>query len=812
MGRGITCAALATAGLLVASVACTSGTHHTASVVSSGSTAVVVPVVAVAGHPRLWLTPSGVTRLRAWATPSNPVWQQGLVPLLATARQDMDSHKVPDQDCGGQYEEYVAEKYALLFALDALIDPQASTRDASAQRAHTLLMYVMDRAVLGPSNDGNVSCGGNTGLYPKYRNPKFMTEDYDRARYYGEAFPLVVDWIYPTLSAADKATIRKVFLRWCNDIEQRGYRAPRPIGAHLSPQLVANRDQVRWAGDNYFTAHMRNLGMMAMSLDPKDDPGGRLHAYLTDATETWLYIFDNLTRTDAKGGALPEGMEYSPQTASYAAEFLLALHTAGQDDTRKFGAEVSFTGNPFWDDFVTNYVDSLSPVSVVEPSQPDNGPVFQPATYGDITNYWLPDYIHVFGALGLLDRDTGQLTKLDTLRWLAINTPPGGSAALLDRVAQADDFTDSIMYFLLLDPDRPAPQDPRPTFPLTNYAIGKGQILARTAWSPDASMFTFLLDWNETDHEHADGLDFGLYRHHEWLTKQRAGYGNSETSLMDLSEFANSLAVHNDPAPQRDKDDFRYVTWQEGSSWDYVPSGDPKMLAVDFQRAYVYALGDATNLYNSSSEGVDSVAGVSRAIIWLKPDTVVVFDRADTKRATGFKRFWLQVPAPAVVNGSRAVVTTPGHQQFVVTALLPDGAVPQPENTVDAQIMNDTAKGEPMKDRILIEAPGDPVSARFLTVLQGADQGAAMPTPPLIRSDDASWNGAVVGSTAVVFPVNLTATPLTLTVPSGPSMLIVTGLVPSASYSVTRAGRTVTVRPGGSNTADKAGVLTVSLS
>lgn len=60
---------------------------------------------------------------------------------------------------------------------------------------------------------------------------------------------------------------------------------------------------MRWSGNNYFTAHMRNLGMMALSLDAADDGASQLHNYLTNATGSWLYIFDHLSRNDSKGGA-----------------------------------------------------------------------------------------------------------------------------------------------------------------------------------------------------------------------------------------------------------------------------------------------------------------------------------------------------------------------------------------------------------------------------------------------------------------------------------------------------------------------------
>ena len=284
---------------------------------------------AAAGHPRLWLTAADLPRLRAWATDSNPLYRDGLALLAERAKQEMDERRVPDQDCGNVgYEEYPTESYAELFAFLSLVENDAAVRADYAARARTLLMHIMNAAAKGPATAENYTCNGSQ-QYPPFRHPDFATEDRDRIRYHGEAFGLTVDWIYPSLSAADKATIHKVFLRWSGEVISRGYHHPEPVGLLNDPALLADRQQVRFAGNNYYAAHMRNLGLMALALDPADDPGGALRAYLDNATGAYLYIFEHLSRNDSRGGLLPEGLEYSPQTLGYATQFLLALHTAG---------------------------------------------------------------------------------------------------------------------------------------------------------------------------------------------------------------------------------------------------------------------------------------------------------------------------------------------------------------------------------------------------------------------------------------------------------------------------------------------------
>ncbi len=125
-------------------------------------------------------------------------------------------------------------------------------------RAHTLLMHVINDAAKGPATAMDYTCNGNA-QYPPFRNPDWFTSDRDRARYHGEAFGLTVDWIYPTLTAQDKQTIRQVYLRWSQDIIERGYHHPEPVGMVNNPTLLANQSQVRFSDNTYFTAHIRNL-------------------------------------------------------------------------------------------------------------------------------------------------------------------------------------------------------------------------------------------------------------------------------------------------------------------------------------------------------------------------------------------------------------------------------------------------------------------------------------------------------------------------------------------------------------------------
>lgn len=605
----------------------------------------------VTGHPRLWLRADDLPDLRARATVSNPVYS-ALAEMAEQWKADMDGtpaeagipaqpSRVPQEDTGDwQPETYATEKYAQLFAFMSLVSPEVTVRDDYARRARNLLMHVMNRAVLGPAEGTS------------FRRPGFFTEDSNRARALGEAFPLTVDWIYPHLTVADKATIRTVFLRWAGEIVRDGYHHPEPIGVVNDPVLLADRANVRWSCNNYFTAFTRNLGLLGMALDPADDSGGKLRDSLRVATGSWLYLLDALMKTDCQGGMFAEGEEYSPASNGYLAQFMWALETSGEDDATRWGLQVRWENNPFWNDMLPAYFNSITPARRVNPAYDYLGPVYETASYGDQEEYFPRDRISLLGPLGLHERRAGKLDRWTAIRWAQEHLQPGGSESLPSRVRDSNSSSSGIFYFLLFDPTAAQATDLRSQFATTHFASGIGRLLTRTGWETNATWFTYKLSWPGIDHQNGDGNQFELYRRGEWLTKKRAGYDLDAGA----SDNHNTLAVQNDN-PGRDPEDYREIEWLRGSQFLYVAT-DPTLKARSLNDRFVYLLGDATALYNYPEAGVTNITQVSRSIVWLKPDHVVVYDRAATLATNRFKRFWLNLPTNAVITGNRAAMRT----------------------------------------------------------------------------------------------------------------------------------------------------------
>src|SRR5260370_24393017 len=133
-----------------------------------------------------------------------------------------------------------------------------------------MLLYAMNQAALGHLSGS------------PFRDPLFAV--YNRANGSGEQWPLMVDWIYNAtdatgnaiLTASDKLTIRNVFMMWANDClnaSTTGGDHPSPIGVTNDPsQLLPNNHPYRMASNNYYLCHARLLTMMALKIDPDDEP------------------------------------------------------------------------------------------------------------------------------------------------------------------------------------------------------------------------------------------------------------------------------------------------------------------------------------------------------------------------------------------------------------------------------------------------------------------------------------------------------------------------------------------------------------
>lgn len=829
---------------------------------ASASLPAVIPQP-VASHPRLWITTKDLPRLRSWATSTNPMYAGGVQALLGEAISDYQTAffpggvantNYPDPGDSQGYTGLLTEQYLYILALNSLIDPNPTNRAQYAQYTRNLLMYAMNQAALGVLTNA------------PFRDPSFPC--YNRANFTSEAWPLAVDWIYnatdtngnPILSAADKATIRQVFLIWANECinaDTTGGDSPAPVGTQNSAVLLPGGNAYRMAANNYYSGHARLLTMMALAMDPADDPavnpalpvsvlGNSLRSYIAEATGAWLYqqyamygdptnvctaygLATNASVGLASGGLPPEGMLYG-HSYSFIFGELLALKTAGFADPALSGPQAALANDPpVWRRFVQGFLSSLVPVQSVPAAEPWNGLVYEFASYGDILRMFAtPDMGVTFGLLGLLDQQNGDTNRLAAERWFTINAVQGGAPGLASRVS--DPWTwgvqDTILNFLLLDPGAATPSDPRPAYATRFYDAGGARLVDRTDWTPGATLFDYRASWQSINHQQADAGQFEFYRNGEWLTKGVANYDNNIDGI--TSEYHNTLGLQNwcSAGVPTNLGWWEGEFWTNGSSWQLGDNaGDPATRA-SLQPGYDFLTTDLTPLYNrpspwSPANAALDIIHASRSILWLKPDHIVVYDRATTRHSGLFKRFNLALTGQPVATNNVITTTTPGGQHLYVTELLPTAAqlaVFPVEGGSAIGELDPIADLEPSTWRLWLEDSALPADTRFLHVLQGADANVVADPAALFQSTaGTAMDGALFGNTAVLFIHDDTQSfaGVTYTVPVTATQHFVTGCVPGASYAITTSvdanGLTVTLAPAsGGVTADAAGVVVLN--
>jgi len=765
---------------------------------------IAIPAGAMTGHPRIFVRQQDIPMLRNWATASNPIWTS-LVALANNAKQRMDNGQIVDAKKGNGNMPAPTESYAEIFAFMSLVHPDANVREDFANRAYTLIMPIFTEAAKGMDDN------------QPYRDHVFATDN--RASWYGEGFPLTVDWIYQKFTAADKAKIRTAFLRWCQENSHASTTAqehPKPLNTYNDPTLVDTIQKVRWATNNYYCNHAREVGLMSMALDELDDvpatasdpAAGTLRKFVGNAMQAWLYQIRKFEDTDGAGGISPEGLGYGELSERAKAFLLLALHTTGVDNAAVYGPVADTIKTPYWAHEVEDsYLHLMSPSQVIQESWV--GPVYLPYLFSDTAMYKNVDYVRVFGALAIYARNTGDMAHYAKLRWMIDNLPPGGLYNRDSRIYSALDGSSvslGIFYYLACDPAMTSTPDPRALMPTEYKAPGLGILSSRTDWSANASWFVSKATWNTIDHQFGDGNSIAFWRGGEWLTKPRLGYG----SKVACSDYQNTLAIQN---PAVTNISFWMDNEQRGSQWIYDPASDPVVMTSSGV-GFAFTQGDITGLYNNPQIGANDVAHASRSTFFLKPDTIVTYDRAKSTTANRFKRYWLNTPVKLKVTGNVAKGVTAGGQKLSIDTLLPVNAV---LTTAKGETLGgEPAVYEPMGFRFLAEDPSNPTEIRFLNVVQGKSSNEVRSVPVLVQSTSGTpYEGAVVAHCATMFKKNLydTFAGVTFIVPPGTSKFFVSGLAPNTKYKITKVKdvntnqSTITIVAGGSKLSDAAGVL-----
>ena len=817
----------------------------------------------VASHPRLWITTNDLPRLRSWAVPSNPIYR-AVRTLLTNSMANYDTGYFPggvqntnwpDPGDSAGYDKYITEEDAFAFAFFSLVDADPNARALYAERAANLIRVEMSEAAKDPLAGA------------PFRDPGFAT--YNRAFAQVYVMPLAVDWIYnalgtngqPVLSAADKLTIRNGFLNWayhCRTAETAYGDSPIPNAYNDASILLPNNAAYRMAANNYYLSHAKLMTMMALAIDPDDDPAvnpslpvyaptNSLRSYLSIATGAWLYqeyaMFGEGAQVAedyglpgyganfglASGGMAPEGSLYG-HSMGFLLGQLLAMQTAGFSTNLidYTGPQIKLIGAPVWDRFCDAWLSIVTPLPTKITSY--DPPAYQLMGYGDMLRLYLtPEVSEAHSLLMLLDAQAGVTNRTAKTRWLAMEEPQGGYAGLLNRVSNpyggGEINQHGILYFLSLDPATLAPPvDPRSTLTPLIFDRPQGMFLAHSDWTTNASLLHWRCCWLSIDHQNGDGGMFQFYRKGEFLTKELSSY-DQNAATGQSSWLHNTLALQNTcPAgTPGNLSWYEAACWTTGSQWMMDESAADPVTLVSSGSNHVFTYGDLTSLYNrpsvfSPENAALDIQHASRSLLWLKPDHLVVYDRATSHTAGLFKRFNLCLPAAPTMaarndGGSFLAETMPSGQQLFINSLLPANGTVSINSL--SNVVTTAAEGDPCHFRLTIEDTSNPTDIRFLHVLQGADAGVVADATTYAQSTSGSaFEGVVVRGSEVLFPVIVLSnnfTSVSYTAPAGVTNHYLAGLTPNARYAVTLQASggllQVTVAPGSGIAADNAGLL-----
>lgn len=720
-------------------------------------------------HPRLLMTAKDLARYQSWAVQSNPVYVQGFLPALAIsvkayqvffpggtgALTDVAANPFPDKfdrqgyntlpgNWGGVSVSGNVEEHAIYFAFMAMIDPIVTDRPMYAGMARNLVMMAMNAIANGTAD------------------PLFAI--YNRANATGDYWASIIDWLQyaNALSAADKAICVKAGLVLCNTLMGTDVWAGAPPANLLDSVKLLPGGDVYWTeNNNYDLGHLQMMVGLATCLDDADDPGLQLRGFLHNATGHRLFRL-NANMQDkatveadygvtipnagwASGGLPPEGSLYG-ESYGFIFGTLLNLTTAGCDDPTVFGPQVKLTKAPFQDRFVVGYLSQYNPAQVTEVSW--QGPIFEIPGYGDMLRAFITaNDTRAYCCLALLQQQHGRTENLNALRWALVNGPEGGAANFLHRIASSSyGAMNTIMAYLVMDPNLPAPTDPRPNFPTYFLDAGLCRVMSRTSWDVNASIYAYAAPPLRIGHEQCDAGCVSMYRKGEWLTKQLCAYDNN--GMGQLSFVHNTFSAQNVAQTPPTSANFQHYAYEQGSQfWLNMSAGDPKSF-VSHADAYDYAWSDLTPLYNLPNQFHPDQAALAVSQVVVQTLRITAWDlvvryATISSQAGLFKRAHLNSANQPVINGRTAVSTSrSGKQNLALQCLLPANAT---VTTAEwASKMNPLASEEPMAWVTTMEDVTSQETVNFLYVFQGTDAGVVALTAFLVDQTTVQIGNIVV--------------------------------------------------------------------
>jgi len=225
------------------------------------------------------------------------------------------------------------------------------------------------------------------------------------------------------------------------------------------------------------------------------------------------------------------------------------------------------------------------------------------------------------------------------------------------------------------------------TFPMAHLASGIGRVYARGDWTDDATWLRFECGDYWSGHQHFEVGNFEIFRR-EPLATESGEYvdylSNHDVNWLTRTIAHNSILVYQpDETWSRMRDGGQSEYANDGGQtkkWEW-PVGDIETWMArraEFERGdlvayqnspqYMYAAGDCTAAYVPTK-----LTQWIRQIVFVRPHTVIVFDRVVSARPEYEKTWVLHCQDEPQVEGRRIAIAN-GEGRLVVERLLPEAA------------------------------------------------------------------------------------------------------------------------------------------
>lgn len=236
--------------------------------------------------------------------------------------------------------------------------------------------------------------------------------------------------------------------------------------------------------------------------------------------------------------------------------------------------------------------------------------------------------------------------------------------------------------------DASVPQGDLSGFRLSHVSPGPGYVYARSSWDADATCFFFKCGDRFTAHQHLDVGHFLIYKHEE-LAGDGGHYddfGSAHDVNYHLRTIAHNTMLVLDPGERWPGIRAGKATGNDGGQhhgWAHHNGAVADVAELERQRStcdiadllafedhgdYLYVAGDASRAYSSNK-----LEWFTRQIVYLRPDTLVIFDRVKSTQPEFRKTWLLQAMGPPVKSASHWIITH-GKGRLFVQTLLPEQA------------------------------------------------------------------------------------------------------------------------------------------